>query len=143
MTKRKWEGNDALEIEPVDEGLNRPTVTIRRPTVGQDISTPAAQTAAEGGIPNWAEVATLATLAVCQEGSPSWTGVSTAIPAATKEGELRVGTQVATAATSAIFGDTSPTQDEVDDVATSAAKEGEYGPFWALLANAGYVIWDQ
>ena len=24
---------------------------------------------------------------------------------------------------------------------TSAAKEGEFGPFWALLAHAGYTVW--
>ena len=143
MTKQKWQGNDALEIAPVDEGLSRPIVTIRRLTVGPKISTSVVQTVVEGGIPNCVEAAALATLAESQEGSPSWTGVSTALPAATKESELRAGTQVTTAATSAILGDTSPTRDEVDNAATSAAKEGEYGPFWALLANAGYVIWDQ
>ena len=26
---------------------------------------------------------------------------------------------------------------------TSAAKEGRFGPFWALLARAGYTIWNQ
>ena len=24
---------------------------------------------------------------------------------------------------------------------TSATKEGEFGPFWALLAHAGYTVW--
>ena len=63
MTKRKWEGNDALGIAPVDEGLNQPTVTIRGPVVGQESSTPVAQTAVEGGLTNQAEAATLATSA--------------------------------------------------------------------------------
>lgn len=32
---------------------------------------------------------------------------------------------------------------EVATDATSAAEEGAYGPFWALLAQAGYTVWDQ
>ena len=44
---------------------------------------------------------------------------------------------------SAFQGDTSQAVDDVADTATAAAKEGEYGPFWALLAHAGYTIWNQ
>ena len=30
---------------------------------------------------------------------------------------------------------------EYPEADTSAAKEGEFGPFWALLAHAGYTVW--
>lgn len=32
---------------------------------------------------------------------------------------------------------------EVATCATSAVEEGAYGPFWVLLAQAGYTVWDQ
>ena len=33
--------------------------------------------------------------------------------------------------------------DEVALDDTSTAREGRFGPFWALLAQAGYTVWNQ
>ena len=107
MTKRKWEGNDALKLDSVDECLNRPAAPNWQPTVEQKVSPPAVQPATEGGTPSWVEVATLATSAAYQGGPPNWTGGGTAVAAVTNEDELRACTQVATVATSAVVGDTS------------------------------------
>ena len=61
--------------------------------------------AAEGGIPNWAEVATLRHVGSVPRGLTEldWGKIQLS-QLRTKEGGLRVGTQVATAATSAVPG---------------------------------------
>ena len=51
------------------------------------------------------------------------------------------GEGVAQAAMSALYVSETPGLDEVANDATTAAMEGDYGPFWALLARAGYTIW--
>ena len=51
------------------------------------------------------------------------------------------GEEVAQAATSALHVSETPSLDEVANDTTTAALEGDYGPFWALLARAGYTIW--
>ena len=44
-------------------------------------------------------------------------------------------------ATSASYVGEAPEPEEVANEATEAALRGEYGPFWALLARAGYTVW--
>ena len=143
MTKRNWEENETLELDSVEECLNRPAVTSQQPTVDQEVSHSVGQPATEGGTPNWVDVATIATSAAYKGDPPNWPEGVTTATSATDEDELLTCTQVATIATSAVPVDTSHNYDEVADAATSAAKEGEYGPLWALLAHAGYTIWDQ
>lgn len=43
--------------------------------------------------------------------------------------------------TSALYIGETPGLDEVANDATTATLEGDYGPFWSLLARAGYTIW--
>ena len=71
---------------------------------------------------------------------------------ASQSGPLTVSSQVTAnglpnreeapqAATSASHVAGTPSIDEMATDATAAALRGEYGPFWALLARAGYTIW--
>ena len=50
-------------------------------------------------------------------------------------------TEAAFAATSPSYVGETPSSDEVATETTSAALEGGFGPFWALLARAGYTVW--
>ena len=51
------------------------------------------------------------------------------------------GEEVAQAATSTVGVSETSVPDEVANDVTAAALEGDDGPFWALLARAGYTIW--
>ena len=55
--------------------------------------------------------------------------------------EPTTGEGVAQAATSAVCVSETSVPDEVANEVTAATLEGDYGPFWALLARAGYTIW--
>lgn len=57
--------------------------------------------------------------------------------------QLGVGHQSSvTVVHSAYVAEPKPSADVASDD-TSAALEGKFGPFWALLASAGYTVWDQ
>ena len=69
-----------------------------------------------------------------------------------QSGPLTVGSQVTAnrlpdregaphAATSAVHVDETPNIDDMATDATATALRGELGPFWYLLARAGYTIW--
>lgn len=61
MTKRKREGNDALNLDSVNNYSNHTAVTSWQPTVEREASPPTAQPATEGKGSNGDDVATLAT----------------------------------------------------------------------------------
>ena len=143
MTKRTWEECERREWHPVEDCLIRLPVVSQQTTVSQVVSHTVAQLLTEGGASNCVDVATITTPAAysCQPSNRS-EGTTVATSAANRDG-VPTQAQVATTATSAVQGDTSQAADDVADAATSTAKEGEYGPFWSLLAHAGYTIWNQ
>ena len=61
MTKRKREGNDALNLDSVNNYSNHTAVTSWQPTVEREASPLTAQPATEGKGSNGDDVATLAT----------------------------------------------------------------------------------
>ena len=50
-------------------------------------------------------------------------------------------TEAAFTATSSSYVADNPSWDDGATETTSAALEGDFGPFWALLARAGYTVW--